>query len=355
MTAHASRRHWTIAAASALLLVFVVALLVQLRGMLDKAHVVLLMLLVVLCGSAAGGRLIGFGLAGTTFLVFNWFFLPPYGSLVIANPLDWLVLVVFLITSIVATQLLHRSQEEARARARAAEMDQFKDALLASVSHDLRTPLTTIKGLAHDLRSLGDERVEIIEQECDRLNRTVADLLDLSRLSAGVLPVRPELNAVEDLLGALVQRVEPALGDRQLEVALPADEPLLLGQFDLVHSLRVLVNLVENAARYSPPGAPVEVEASRERSDIVIEVRDRGPGIPAAEAERVFESFYRPEGSVSDGGSAGLGLAISRQLAEAQGGKLTHAARTGGGSVFSLRLPAADLTDTRRPSRVPAE
>ena len=352
MTRHSgSRRRWLIAAGTGVLLVIVVAVLVALRSTLDKAHVVLVLLLVVLCGSAAGGRLVGFGLAGATFLAFNWLFLPPYGSLVVANPLDWLVLVVFLATSVIATQLLHRSREEARARASAAERDHFKDALLASVSHDLRTPLTTIKALAHDLRVLGDERVEIIEQECDRLNRTVADLLDLSRLSAGVLPVQPELNAVEDLLGALVQRVEPALGDRRLDVALPPDDPLLLGRFDLVHSLRVLVNLVENAARYSPPGAPIEVEASRVRHDLIIEVRDRGPGIPAEEAEHVFESFYRPAGSVSDGGSAGLGLAISRQLAEAQRGTLAYAPRAGGGSVFTLRLPAADLMDTRSHAR----
>lgn len=351
----AFRSRWSVAAGAAASLIAVVALLVRLRGTLEQAHIALLLLLVVLCGSAAGGRRIGFALAGASFIAFNWLFLPPYGTLHIANPLDWLVLAVFLATSVVAAQLLHRAQAESRARAQAAEMDRLKDSLLASVSHDLRTPLTTIKALAQDLRTLGDERVEIIEQECDRLNRTVTDLLDLSRLSAGVLTVRPELNAVEDLLGALVQRVELTLGDGRLDVTLPADEPLLLGRFDLVHSLRVLQNLVENAARYSPSGATVEVEAARDGNDVVIEVRDHGPGIPAGEAARVFESFYRPEGSVSDAGRAGLGLAISRQLAEAQGGLLAYAPRAGGGSVFTLRLPAADLIDARHADSAPGE
>lgn len=336
---------WIVAAGAAAGLTAVVGLLLWLRDTLGQSHVALVLLLVVLCGSAAGGRRIGFALSGASFLAFNWLFLPPYGTLHVANALDWLVLGVFLATSLVAAQLLHRAKAEARERARATEMDRLKDALLASVSHDLRTPITTIKALAHDLRALGDERVEIIEQECDRLNRTVADMLDLSRLSAGALPVRPDLNAVEDLLGALVQRVEPAIGDHRLDVALPAGEPLLLGRFDLVHSLRILQNLVENAARYSPPGMPVEVEASRVGEHVLVEVRDRGPGIPASEAERVFESFYRPEDSVADGGSAGLGLAISRQLAEAQGGRLTYASRAEGGSVFTLRLPVADLID----------
>lgn len=323
-------------------LALVTAVMLGVRGSLDKAHVALVLLLVVLGASSAGGRLLGLSLAGLSFLVFNWFFLPPYSTLVISNPLDWLVLVAFLVTGIVAAQLFHLAQEEARA-AHQRENERMRNALLASVSHDLRTPLTTIKALAHDLSVLGDERSEIIEQEADRLTRTVADLLDLSRLNAGELKLRIELNAVDDLLGALVQRVETAVGAERLRVTLGTHEPLLVGNFDFVHTLRIVANLVENAAKYSSPEAPVDVTAERRDSQLVIAVMDRGAGVPPAEAHRVFEEYYRATTAAPDVSGVGLGLSIARRLAEAQQGSLTYAPRDGGGSTFTLRLPAADL------------
>ena len=229
------------------------------------------------------------------------------------------------------------------------QADQLKDALLASVSHDLRTPLTTIKALAHAMRTEGDERAAeraaTIEEEADRLNRFVADLLDLSRLAGGALTVVPEINAVEDLLGAALQRVSGALDGRALVVSLDPAEPLLLGRFDFAHSLRILVNLIENALKYSPAGAPVEVGARRLGATIELSVSDRGPGVPPAEREQIFEAFYRPSGAPPDAGSAGLGLSIARRLAEAQGGTVAYEPRDGGGSRFVLTLPAADVAE----------
>jgi two-component system sensor histidine kinase KdpD len=186
----------------------------------------------------------------------------------------------------------------------------------------------------------GDERTEIIEQEADRLNRLVTDLLDLSRLAASALPVRAEPNAADDLLSALVQQVEPSLRGRRLLVSLPPDAPVLLGRFDFVHSLRILVNLVGNAAKYTPGESPIEITVSEEDGMIAIRVADRGPGVPPAAIDRIFEPFYRPPGAPPDVGGAGLGLSIARQLAEVQGGRLTYEPRPGGGSVFTLWLPA---------------
>jgi K+-sensing histidine kinase KdpD len=336
------------------------------RAALEEVHVALILLLVVLGASAAGGRTLGLAVAAASFVIFDVFFVPPYNTLRVANPLDWLVLVAFLTASIVAAQLLYRAQEEARiARDRAVEIDRLathaealreadrlKDALLASVSHDLRTPLTTIKAMAHDLRALGDERSEIIEQEADRLNQFVADLLDLSRLNAGALPLRIEINAVDDLLGALVQRVEPSLGDKRLVVRLPAGDALLVGRFDFVQALRALANLVENAGKYDKSDAPIEVTALREGVEIAVRVADRGPGIPAAAEARLFEPFPLPNGGQPAGGrGAGLGLSIARRVAEAQGGRLTYAPRTEGGSVFTLYLPGAeDVADAAAPA-----
>jgi two-component system, OmpR family, sensor histidine kinase KdpD len=220
------------------------------------------------------------------------------------------------------------------------EADRLKDALLASVSHDLRTPLTTIKALAHDIAGDGDDRAATIEQQADRLNRMVADLLDLSRLNAGELPVRAELNAAEDLVGAAIQQVSGAFAGRELRTSIEWSEPVLVGRFDFVHALRIVVNLLENAHKYSPRTEPVDIELSRAGNMIEISVADRGPGVPAAERERIFEPFYRPERSTPDAGSAGLGLSIALRLASAQGGTLTYEDREGGGSVFTLGLPA---------------
>jgi two-component system sensor histidine kinase KdpD len=234
------------------------------------------------------------------------------------------------------------------------EADRLKDALLASVSHDLRTPLTTIKALAHDLGSLGDERSQVIEEQADRLNRFVADLLDLSRLTAGAMPLHLELNAVDDLFSAALQEIEARLDGRSLDLRLPADGELLVGTFDLSLSIRVLVNLIENAYKYSSPGAPVTVAARREHARLLISVTDVGPGVPPAEVERIFAPFYRPAGAPSDAGSIGLGLAIARRMAEAQGGAVSYAPHPHGGSVFTLSLPAADLP-LRSSDAAPAE
>jgi two-component system sensor histidine kinase KdpD len=226
------------------------------------------------------------------------------------------------------------------------EADRLKDALLASVSHDLRTPLTTIKALAHQMRTEGgDERAAIIEEEADRLNRFVADLLDLSRLAGGALVVTPEVTAAEDLVGAALQRVSGVLGDRALDVSLDPAETLLLGRFDFVHSLRVLVNLLENAIKYSPADTRVELVTRRVGDRLEFAVSDHGCGVPPAEHERIFEPFYRPSGAPADTGSAGLGLSIARRLAEAQGGSLTHEPRAEGGSRFVFTVPAVDVAD----------
>ena len=215
--------------------------------------------------------------------------------------------------------------------------------VLGVVAHDLRTPLTTIKALAHAIRREGDERAATIEEEADRLNRVVTDLLDLSRLSGGALQLTPEINAAEDLLGAALQQVSGRAGEREVAVDLDPAAPLLLGRFDFVHALRIVVNLLENAFKYTPEGTPIVLAARGAAGVLEIEVADRGPGVPAGDRQRIFEAFFRPAGQPADARSAGLGLSIARQLAEAQGGTLQYEPRDGGGSRFILRLPGAAM------------
>lgn len=336
------RAVWVLAFAS---LAAAALVLFGFRADLDKAHVALVFLLVVLGASASGGRVLGVAIAIVAFLIFDWFFLPPYNTLMVRNPLDWVVLVAFLVTSFVAAQLLYRARAERAAVERAEalrEADKLKDALLASLSHDLRTPLTTIKALAHELLPLGDERTLIIEEQADRLNRLVTDLLDVARLDGGALPLDIQVNAVDDLLGAVVQHVSGRPDRNRLKVALDDPSALSLGRFDFVHSLRILANLVDNALKFAPVDTPVDVTGGVDNGEIVFRVADRGPGIPAEDRARLFTPFFSPAGRVAGAGSAGLGLSIARRLAEAQRGTLGYSDRQGGGAVFELRLPAAD-------------
>jgi two-component system sensor histidine kinase KdpD len=247
----------------------------------------------------------------------------------------------------VAAELFHRAQ---RARVLSEhlevlkEADRTKDAVLASVSHDLRTPLTTIWALATQLRETGDERAAVIEEEAERLNRMVSDLLDLSRIRIGALPLNPEVNAAEDLLGSALAQLRGVTDEERIRVQLPTDGTLPLGRFDFVQALRALSNLLENALRHSPPGETVEVSVSREAEFLVFRISDAGPGIPPEVRTQIFDPFFqgKEEGQTRHEG-AGLGLAIARRVAEAQGGSVTYRDRAGGGSVFELRLPGAEF------------
>ena len=321
------------------------AVMLAVRAELDRAHVALAYLLLVLAASTRGPRQRGLTLALLAFLCFNFFFVPPYGSFLVHASLDWIVLVSFLVVAAVSTQLFHRARAlavEADHAATLREADRLKDALLASVSHDLRTPLTTIKALAHDIAAEGDARAADIEAEADRLNRFVVDLLDLSRLTAGALPVQLEIVAAEDVLGAALQRVAGSFR-HEVRVDLPAGE-VLAARMDFLHTLRVLVNLLENASKYVPTDSPVELSVRQEGERLLFLVADRGPGIPPEEAESIFAPFRRGTAQQPLAEGAGLGLSIARQLAEAQGGALHYHARPGGGSIFVYSLPAADLT-----------
>jgi len=150
------------------------------------------------------------------------------------------------------------------------------------------------------------------------------------------------LNAADDLVGAALQRAHGVLADRTVRVLADRAQAPILGEFDFVHTLRALVNLIENAAKYSPATEPIELSVGREGSRLMVAVLDRGAGIHAGDADRIFEPFYRPAGVPADVRGTGLGLAIARGLARAQGGDVTYEERSGGGSVFTLSVPAAE-------------
>ena len=457
------------------MMVGVTAVMIMIRDQLDQVHVVLVYLLLILGASSSGGRLLAIPLACIAFLLIDYYFQPPYGSIAAGKPLDWVALAAFLVTAIVATHLLVRAQTEAEEAGRRAveiaslarlgsetlsagraedalarieevieatlqmsecsivasqpaaaavtatsavhaptgippvgeavrniliplsiqgrvvgmmtvandtpvkldppqrrfldaisyyaalatdrvrlvaeaehaealrEANRLKDIVLASVSHDLRTPLTTIKALAQSEAMQGNRSAAAIEEQADRLTRLVSDLLDLSRLKGGAFAATPELNTAEDLIGAAVRQTRGLFAEHPLRTVIDLSTPALVGHFDFSQSLRVLCNLLENAVRHSPSVQPIELGARRENGTLVFTVADRGPGVRPEDANRIFEPFYRAANSAPDAGRAGLGLSIARTLAEIQGGSLTYTPRTGGGSVFSLLLPATEL------------
>jgi two-component system sensor histidine kinase KdpD len=228
--------------------------------------------------------------------------------------------------------------EEARVL---AERERLRSTLLSSVSHDLRTPLAAITGAASGLLQEpapeGPERRELaatIYEEAERLNRLVANLLDMTRLESGTAPIKREWHSVEEVVGAALGRFDEAFAGRRVETAMPADLPLV--PMDAVLVEQVLVNLLENALKYTDPGSPLRIEARRDDAQIVVEVADEGPGLPPGDEDRVFEKFYR---GVSGARGFGLGLAIARAIVTAHGGRIWAESRSPRGTAFRFTLP----------------
>ncbi|MBV9249034.1 MAG: sensor histidine kinase KdpD [Acetobacteraceae bacterium] len=243
---------------------------------------------------------------------------------------------------------------EAVDRARlAAETDRLRSALLTSISHDLRTPLASILGSATSLRSSRDPEtretlVSTIQDEAERLNRFIGNLLDMTRLESGPITVGTTLADVSDIAGSALRRAEKILAGHKVEVKIQHELPLVA--VDEVLLEQALFNLLDNAAKYTPEGSTISIAAWRDNSHVRLQVRDEGPGIPAAELDRVFEKFYRAGGTDRRRAGTGLGLAICRGFVEAMHGTVTAANRTDrSGAVFTIMLPIPVSDRTNEP------
>jgi two-component system sensor histidine kinase KdpD len=277
-------------------------------------------------------------------LVYNFFFLPPLYTFTIADPSNIVTLLLFGIvaigTSNLATQL--------RKHAVFAETEHLRAAMLASLSHDLRTPLASILGAASSLKSqrhiLDDaaqaDLIETIREEAERLHRFITNLLDMTRVEAGA--IAPRLDAVDlsDVVGSALRRAEKMLAGHQVAVEIPTDLPLL--RADPVLFEQILFNLLDNAGKYAPPRTRVLLRARSEGSVVRIEIADEGEGIPADELERVFDKFHRAQAADRKRAGTGLGLAICRGFLQAMNGAITaENRRAGSGAVFVVTLPVS--------------
>jgi two-component system sensor histidine kinase KdpD len=326
-------------------------------------------------------------------LTFNFLFLEPLHTFTLEDARNWTALTVYLVTAVVASELATRARrraDEAERREREAALladlaarllergdieelearvepqnerltaavdallalaaererlqeeavdaealrrsDAVKTAVIRSVSHDLRTPLATIEAALDGLALAGADRSALLDTagfELRRLERLVENLLDLSRLEVGATPPSPELWPAEALVA---QALDELPGAARIDVDLPGDLPAV--RVDAAQVERILVNLLDNALKFSDEAVTVRADASG--GEIIFRVEDRGAGVPAGERESIFEPFHHGTGS----GGAGLGLAIGRAFAIANGGRLWVEARAGGGSSFVLALPA---------------
>jgi len=222
------------------------------------------------------------------------------------------------------------------------EAEFLRNTLLSGVSHDLRTPLAAITGAASSILETGDamapatrsEMLNTIYSESERMERLINNLLDMTRLESGGLRLKKEWLPVQELVASALHHLDRRLRGRDVKVDLPADLPLI--SVDASAMEQVLTNLVDNAVEYTPADAPVEITARAGDKQFVIEVADRGPGLPPGTEKRIFDKFFRASQSRR---GIGLGLAICRGIVAAHGGTISAHNRPGGGARFHIELP----------------
>lgn len=318
-------------------------------------------LAVILAAGLLGGLAPATVTAVAAFLFFmDYVFVPAHYTFTLADPVDVIATIGFLGLSGFVAYLLHKSQAEAElarqreqeaARLREASTeaeifrrsDELKSALLATVSHELGTPLAVIKAAA---RTLADGEVShdpvverelaaMIHREVDRLRALVTDLLDVSRIEGGALRLSVGWYDMGELVRESVARLRPRLGERVVEVDAPADMPV---EVDYMLLERVIDNLVENAIRHAPVDRPVRITVRPDSAYLKVTVSDQGPGIPADDLDRVFEKFHRVEGRP---GGVGLGLAICKGIVEEHGGSIWAESPIDEGRGFAVhfRIP----------------
>jgi two-component system, OmpR family, sensor histidine kinase KdpD len=276
-------------------------------------------------------------------LAFDFLFVPPVFTLRFGDT-QYLItgLALLLVGSVVST-LASRARSASRSAALAHE-ERLRNSLLASLSHDLRTPLAVIAGSASNLRDNGEklseaERSQLLEtlyEETQHVSLVVTDLLEMTRFNAGRVALNRQWYPAEELVGAALERCKPRLSGHRIRTRLAKDLPML--RVDGVLLEKLLVNLIENAVKYTPVGTLITVSAEQAGDRIVLSVEDEGPGFAPDVAGLLFEKFFRanPEGAPG----SGLGLSICRAIAELHDGRIEARNRSEGGAIFALSLRA---------------
>jgi two-component system, OmpR family, sensor histidine kinase KdpD len=314
--------------------------------LVDAPAAILLYLVPIVLAASRWGRGPAIVAALVAMLGHDLLFVDPRGTFSVARADEALGLVLLLFTALVTAQLAdgaRRGAETAREAAIVRRSDELKTALLRAVTHNLRTPLASIKASVSGLRQPGavyysdEDRRELlaeIEEEADRLDRLVTNLLNASRLEAGGLHISAHPQDLRELVTAVVERLQPRLAGRSVRVAIPDDLPPVACDYTQID--QVVANLLENACLHTPRGTAITLQATVQSGSVRVEVVDSGPGVPAAERERLFQPFER--GQTRAPGS-GLGLTIARGFVEAHGGRLWLEDGPQAGARFVFTLP----------------
>jgi two-component system sensor histidine kinase KdpD len=320
-----------------------------LRGAL--ADVVMVYLLGIVVMALRCGRVASTLAAVLSVVAIDYFFTEPYYSLEIADPRLVLTLIVFLVVAYVIADLTERirlAADAAREREIEVRNERLRSVLLSSVSHDLHTPLSVVLGAASALiereGQLPPERrreyLVTIADEAARLSRLVRHLVDATALESGAVRARKEWMLLEEIVGVALTRVERALDARPVEVRIDPEASVITADATLLE--QVFLNLLENAAKHTPPRTPVAISARRVEDGVEVAVSDSGHGVPRGLEERIFEKFERAERSR---GGMGLGLTICRGIVAAHGGRMWCESAEGGGATFRFVLPRGELPE----------
>ena len=351
--------------AVAYLLAVVLVALATGVGMLVRAHLaapdfVMLYLLVIGAIAARCGRWPSLFASAASVLAYDFFFVPPYHTFAVSDTRHLLTFAMMFVVGITISSLMlarARLADAANAAAIRAHTEQMRSDLLSMVSHDLRTPLAAITGAATTLRDgsarvTDDQRADLLDticEEAERLERLVRNLLDMTRLESGAVAIKREWVPLEEVVGSALTRMEADLARRVVNTALPPDLPLV--SVDPVLLEQLFVNLLENTVKYTPDDSAIDIVARAERGQLIIELADRGPGVPRDVGARAFDRFTRGRHAGIPG--AGLGLAICRSIAAAHDGALALEDRPGGGAVFRVVLPLLESPPTVPTDREP--
>lgn len=315
------------------------------RDWLDPANTVMLFLLAVFIAALKLGRGPAVAAAFASVILFDVLFVPPHFSLSVADAQYFVVfavmLAVGLITTHLTTQLAER-QAAVQAHALEVEAEKLRAAILASLSHDLRTPLTSLIGLADSLHAdLSAQKVDagetagIIRDQAQAMHRMVTNLLDMARLQSGRVQLDRQWQPIDEVVGSSLRLLADLLAGRQLSIDVPADLPLV--QFDAVLIERVLCNLLENAVKHSDPAAPIRLSAHVDGASLQVMVCNEGGSFPVRDTVALFDPFVRGEGTLAPG--TGIGLAVCRAIVLAHGGEIAAENRPEGACVrFNLPL-----------------
>ena len=320
-----------------------VALALAGARVLQIADLVMIFPLGILAISVRFGLGPAISAAVTAVLAFDFLFVPPTLTLAIPDVRSGLTLGMMLMVAVVSCVLAEQLRRQVEHARRQAEVERLRNALLSALSHNLRTPLTALVGASTALyedQLDGRERREfarMVMEEATRLNRLVGNLLELTRLESGKVTAEYALQAVDEVIGSALCRLELKLAGRPVRTNVPEGIPLI--QFDPILIEQVLINLVENALKYTPPESPIDVSVRLGQGHVAVEVANRGPGVPRGDEEKVFEKLYRVPSSARGDGGVGLGLTICRAIVTAHEGHIVFENRGGGGALVRFTLP----------------